>query len=165
MKVKKSLVNRIRGWLPKEPNVPINRVKAANAPTKAFKLLWYIVFFLILTFIVTAVIMFYIPFLAESLVNRTIALVIYASIVIVIYRVFGRDYYRRHPKEHRIRIMLASGAITAVTAMILFSVFLGSPKPYLPYLWIPVILLGVAGALIGGFFCKKMQKHNEVDFN
>ncbi len=151
----------IRGWFPKEPHVPVNRVEAAEAPTKAFKVLWYIVVFVILTFIVAAVIMFYVPFLAESLVNRTIALVIYASIVIIIYRIFGRDYYGRHPKEHRIRIILATGAITAITFMVLFSVVLGSPQPYLPYLWIPVILLGAAGALVGNLIWKKMHKHDE----
>ncbi len=161
MKIEKSKLNRIRGWFPKEPNISINSVKAADAPTKAFKVLWYLVFFTILAFIVAAVIMFYVPFLAESLVNRTVALAIYALVVFVVYRVFGRDYYRRHPKEHRIRIMLASGAIIAITSMILLSAVLGSPKPYLPYLWIPIILLGVAGAFVGGILWKKMRKHDE----
>jgi drug/metabolite transporter (DMT)-like permease len=142
------LEKRIRGWLPKEPNLPRNKVKMAEAPTKAFKVLWYVVVFAILALIVVAVIIFYIPFLAESLVNRTIVLVIYAMVAFALYRAYGRDYYKRHPRERRFRIMLVSGALTALTAMILLSVIL-APKPYLPYLWIPFILLGVVGAFIG----------------
>ena len=71
--------------------------------------------------IVAAVIVFYIPFLAESLINRTIVLAIYVAVVLVVYRAYGRDYFKRHPKEHRIRIIIASGALTAITTMILLS--------------------------------------------
>jgi amino acid transporter len=160
MNVKEYLENRIRGWLPKEPSMPSNRIKAAEAPIKAFKVLWYVVVFAILALIVTAVVIFYIPFLAESLVNRTIVLVIYALVAFALYRAYGRDYYKRHPREHRFGIMLVSGALTALTVMILLSVILGSPKAYLPYLWIPVILLGVAGAFIGDIILKKLQVNN-----
>jgi amino acid transporter len=154
----KQLANKIRGWFPKEPTLKSSRVKAVDAPTKAFKVAWYLLIFAILAFIVAAVVIFYVPFLSESLLNRTVALVIYASIVIIIYRIFGRDYFRRHPKEHRIRLMLASGAITAITSMVLFSLIFGSPQPYLPYLWIPVILLGIVGALVGNLIWKRMHK-------
>ncbi len=156
----KQLANKIRGWFPKEPSLPRSRVKAVDEPTKAFKVAWYLLVFTILAFIVVAVVIFYVPFLSASLINRTVALIIYASIVIIIYRIFGRDYYRRHPKEHRIRLMLASGAITAITSMVLFSVVLGSPQPYLPYLWIPVIFLGIAGALVGNMLWKRMHKND-----
>lgn len=157
----KQLANKIRGWFPKEPNLKNSRVKAVDEPTKAFKVAWYLLIFTILAFIVAAVVIFYVPFLSASLLNRTVALIVYASIVIIIYRIFGRDYYRRHPKEHRIRLMLASGAITAITSMILFSAVLGSPQPYLPYLWIPVIFLGIAGALVGNMLWKRMHKNDE----
>jgi uncharacterized membrane-anchored protein len=81
-------------------------------------------------------------------------------VAFALYRAYGRDYYKRHPREHRFGIMLVSGALTALTVMILLSVILGSPKAYLPYLWIPVILLGVAGAFIGDIILKKLQVNN-----
>lgn len=129
-----------------------------TAPTLPLKVLWYVVVFVILALIVAAVIVFYVPFLAESIMNRTIVLVIYVAVVLVVYRTYGRDYFKRHPKEHRIRIIIASGALTAITTMILLSVILGSPKPYLPYLWIPVILLAFIGALIGDRIAWAIQK-------
>ena len=117
----------------------------ANLPAKV---LMYIVVFVTLALIIAAVILFYIPFLAESLINRTIALLIYTAVILIVYHIYGRDYFKHHPKEHRIRIVLASGALAGLTFMIAFSVFLGSPQPYLPYLWILVILSALIGALI-----------------
>jgi hypothetical protein len=40
MGLKKHLEKRIRGWLPKEPNLPRNKVKVADAKTKAPKPQW-----------------------------------------------------------------------------------------------------------------------------
>lgn len=158
--LKKRLENSIRGWLPKEQHLQNYKVKVAKEQPKAFKILWYIVVFAILAVIAAAVIIFLIPFYAESLVNRTIVLVIYVLVVIAVYRAYGRDYFKRHPRERRFRIMLMSGTLTALTAMILLSVILGSPKPYLPYLWIPVIVLGVVGAFIGDMIWKMYQKRD-----
>jgi amino acid transporter len=155
--IKKFLENRVRGWLPKEPQAPSYKVKAVKAPTKAFKALWYVIVFAILALIVATVIVFYIPFLAESLVNRTIVLVIYALVALTLYRTYGRDYFKRHPRERRFRIILVSGALTAFTAMILLSLILGSPKPYL---WIAVILLAIVGAFIGDMIWKTLQKRD-----
>ena len=41
MNPKRYLENRIRGWLPKEPNLPSNKVKMADAKTKAPKPRWW----------------------------------------------------------------------------------------------------------------------------
>ncbi len=128
-----------------------------TAPTLPLKTLWYVVVLVILALIIAAVIVFYIPFLTESLINRTIVPVIYLVVVFALYRAYGRDYFKRHPKEHRIRIILASGALTAITTMILLSALLGSPKPYLPYLWILIIVLGVVGASLGDRIWRKLQ--------
>jgi hypothetical protein len=51
MNVKKILESRIKGWFPKEPNQPHTKVKLAEEPTKAFKVLWYVVVIAILTLI------------------------------------------------------------------------------------------------------------------
>jgi hypothetical protein len=41
MGIKKYLEKHIRGWLPKEPNLPSNKVKMADAKTKAPKPRWW----------------------------------------------------------------------------------------------------------------------------
>jgi len=159
MKRKTSIEQRIRGWFPKEPSLPNSRIKAAKAQTMP-KVLRVTVMLVILALIVAAVIFFFIPFYTESILNRAIWLVIYTIVVFALYRAYGRDYFKSHPKEHRFRIIFASGALTALTTMITLTVILGSPKPYLPYLWIPVVLLGVIGAFIGDIIRKTLQKQN-----
>jgi hypothetical protein len=60
MNVKKNLENRIRGWFPKEPNIPSNKIaaKASNLP-KAIRI--GVMFALLMS----AGVMFYIPFMGE----------------------------------------------------------------------------------------------------
>jgi amino acid transporter len=157
MGLKKYLKNRIRGWLPKESSQPSNKVKVTEAPTKALKIIWYVVVIAILMVIVAAVIVFYIPFLAENLVNRTIVLVIYAVGAVALYVAFGRDYYKRHQKERRVRIIVGSGLFTAFAVSVTLSLLLG-PLP--SYFWISFILLFAIGAFVGNLIMKKLEGHN-----
>jgi MFS family permease len=154
MNVKKALENRIRGWLPKESNPPNKKVKAAEAPSRARKVLWYLVVIAILTLILAAVIIVYIPFLAESLVNRTAALAIYAAISVVFYLAYGRDYYKRHPTKHRVSLILVSGLLTAFGVGTALRVLTG---PLTSYFWIPFILLCFIGGFIGDRIWRKFQ--------
>lgn len=157
MGLKKYLKNRIRGWLPKESSQPSNKVRVTEAPTKALKIIWYVVVIAILMVIVAAVIVFYIPFLAENLVNRTIVLVIYAVGAVALYVAFGRDYYKRHQKERRVRIIVGSGLFTAFAVSVTLSLLLG-PLP--SYFWISFILLFAIGAFVGNLIMKKLEGHN-----
>ncbi|MCW4005346.1 MAG: hypothetical protein NWF04_01910 [Candidatus Bathyarchaeota archaeon] len=152
MKTWKELKEVIRGWLPKEPNPQNSKVKAAGEPSKATRILWYVVVVAVLAVMVTAVIVFYVPFLAESFVNRTLAFVVYVPVVVAIYIIFGRDYYRKHPREHRARIIITSGLLTALTATVTLSLILGSLPPYF---WLYLILLFAIGSIIGDQITKK----------
>ncbi len=129
-----------------------------TAPTLPQKILWYIILLVILALIVGGVIVFYFPFISNYPIARIISTVIVALISIIFYRSYGRYYYKSHPKQQRAVIILISGALTLIISMIAFSLILSSPKPYLPYLWAPVILLAFIGAFIGDRIWRKMQK-------
>jgi predicted MFS family arabinose efflux permease len=146
--VKRALENRIRGWLPKEPSRQNPQMKAAADSSRAFKLLWYAIVFVFLALIIAAVIMFYIPFLAEGFVNRTLALVIYGMVAFVFYRAYGRDYYKRHPKESRAVFVACSGFASGFMISALLVALLGQPLPRTYSLLLFFGFVGV-GALVG----------------
>jgi drug/metabolite transporter (DMT)-like permease len=148
MNLKKCLKNQIHGWLPKETNPPNNKVKVTEAPTTAVKVLWYVVVLAILALIVVAVIMFYIPFLTESLVNRTIALVLFAPVAFAFYRAYGRDYYKSRPKESRAVFVACSGLASGFMISGLAVAFLGHPLPF-PYSLLLFFAIVGVGAFVG----------------
>jgi drug/metabolite transporter (DMT)-like permease len=158
MNVRQRLEDWIRGWLPKEPNSSQRKLNATTAlsPPKPVRVLIMIG---ILAVIVALVVLFYVPFIDENSVARGVSTVVLVVIGLVTYKVYGRDFYRAHPKQQRAVLIFTSGAFLAFTGMIVFSVVLGSPKPYLPYLWIPIILLALIGALIGDLIAQRLQKH------
>ncbi len=128
------------------------------APNKSFKIMWYTLVIVILSLIVALVIVFYVPFLREYPIARTISAVAWALIVYVVYRVSGgREYYRSHPTQQRVVIMFISGALTALTVTVTSAVLWGSLKPYFPHLWIPVVLLFFIGAVMGDIIRKTFQ--------
>ena len=155
MGLKENLENRIRGWLPKAPNQPCNKVKSAEAPTAAVKVLWYVVVFTILALILAGVIMFYIPFLAENIINRTISLVIIAILAFVSYHAYGRDYYKMHPKKSRAVFVACSGLASGFGISALVVIFLGQPLPRTYSLPLFFVIVGV-GALVGDKTGKKL---------
>ncbi len=73
------------------------------------------------------------------------------------YLAFGRDYYRRHPKEHRARIIITSGLLMALTVAIALSLRIG-PLP--PYFWIYSVLLFAIGVFASDRILKKSEVHN-----
>ncbi|MCW4017422.1 MAG: hypothetical protein NWF00_01855 [Candidatus Bathyarchaeota archaeon] len=148
MGFKENLKKHIRGWIPKE-----STLTAAQEPTKTVKALWYVVVVAVLALMVALVIVFYIPFLTESSINRTIALVVYAAMAVAVYLAFGRDYYRRHPKERRVRIIITSGLLMALTVAIALSLRIG-PLP--PYFWIYIVLLFAIGVFASDRILKKI---------
>jgi MFS family permease len=155
MGIKKYLEKRIHGWLPKEPNRPSSKVKVAEAPTKAFKVLWYVLVFAILTLIVASVIIFFIPFLAENSVNRLIVAVIYALAAIAFYIAYGRDYYKSRPKESRAVFVICSGLASGFMISGVMVGLLGHPLPRL-YSWLLFLTLIGAGAFVGDKVGKKL---------
>jgi len=155
MGLKENLENRIRGWLPKEPNQPNNKVRVAEAPTTAVKVLWYVVMFAILALITAAVIMFYIPFLAENIINRIVSLMLLAVIAFASYYAYGRDYYKMHPKKSRAVFVACSGLASGFGISALVVVFLGQPLPRTYSLPLFFAIVGV-GALVGDKAGKKL---------
>jgi uncharacterized membrane protein YfcA len=129
------------------------------SPPKAVRILIMIG---ILALIVALVVLFYVPFISEYSAARTVSLVVLALIGIVTYRAYERDFYKSHPKQQKAVIMFTSAAFTAFAGMITLSLILGSPKPYLPYLWIAIILLAFIGAFIGDLITKKIQKQTQT---
>jgi hypothetical protein len=169
MTVRKSLEERIHGWFPKQPNLPSNNVKAAEAPTKAFKILWYAVVLAILTLIIAAVIIFYIPFMVESFVNRTIALMVWfiALTAIIVYLTRTRDNYKRRPNYHstvnsllyrkyrsRAIFLISFGLATGFMLSGLVVGLLGQPLPRTYSLLLFFAFIGV-GAFIGDWIGRK----------
>lgn len=135
------------------------RVVESCVTSKSFKIMWYTLVIVILSLIVALVVVFYVPFLSEYPIARTISAVAWALIVYVVYRVSGgREYYRSHPTQHRVVIMFISGALTALTVTVTLAVLWGSLKPYFPHLWIPIILLFFIGAVMGDIIRKTFQK-------
>jgi MFS family permease len=155
MGLKKYLKNRIRVWLPKEPNRPSSKVKVAEAPTKAFKVLWYVLVFAVLTLIVASVIIFFIPFLVENSVNRLIVAVLYALAAIAFYIAYGRDYYKSRPKESRAVFVICSGLAAGFMISGLVVGLLGQPLPRTYSLLLFFALIGV-GAFVGDKVGKKL---------
>jgi hypothetical protein len=129
--------------------------KTALSPPKAVRILIMVG---ILAFIVVLVVLFYVPFISEYSAARAVSAVVLALIGVVTYRVYGREFYKSHPKQQRAVIMFSSAAFTAFAGMITLSLVLGSPKPYLPYLWVAIILLAFIGAFIGDMITKRIQK-------
>lgn len=129
-----------------------------TAPTLPLKILWYVVVFVILALMIVGVIVFYVPFINEYPIAQTASVVVLALIGIATYRSYGRYYYKSHPKQQRGVIIFISGALTLLISMVTFNLIWGSPKPYLPYLWIPVILLAFIGASIGDRIARVIQK-------
>jgi len=69
--LKKDLENRVRGWIPKEPKVPISKIKAAkiSSPPKVMRIAIMVG---ILVLMIVAAVMFLVPFMAESYLNHAI---------------------------------------------------------------------------------------------
>jgi len=168
MGLKKHLERFIRGWLPKEPQAPSYKVKMAKEPTKAFKVLWYVIVFAILALMITAVIVFFIPFYAESLLNRTIVLVfrvlvLTALVVLAVYfKRRGRNDNKAQPisqffyKKYRSRAiyMICFGLATGFMLSGLVVFLLGQPLPINYSLPLFFAFTGV-GAFIGDWIGKK----------
>ncbi len=156
MKAKKTLQNRVRGWFPKEPNTPQNRIKQLNFASPP-KIIRVIIIFSILAVMVAAVVLFYVPFIGEFPIAHTASVIVLAVIGIIVYRSYGRYYYRDHPQQQRGVTIFISSALTLLISMVTFNLVWGSPKPYLPYLWIPIILLVFIGAFLGNEVWKKIR--------
>jgi hypothetical protein len=131
-----------------------------TAPAWYLKVLWYVVVFVILALMIVGIIVFYRPIANEYPVAHTVLVVIFALINIALYRSYGRYYYKSHPKQQRGVIIFISSALTLLISMITFNLIWGSPQPYLPYLWISLILLVFIGAFIGDRIALAIQKHN-----
>ena len=88
-------------------------IKSCQAPSRSFRVLWYVVAFSILALMVAAVIIFYIPFLDESSTNRIIATLFTLLLILIVYLILGKGYYKsRPPKERRARFVMIIGFAT-----------------------------------------------------
>jgi hypothetical protein len=88
MGLKKNLERRIRGWLPKKPNLPSNKVQVADAKTKVPKPGWWRPLW-IATLLLTIASGFIIYFLLNVSLERTV------SAVALTFFCIGIAYYIR----------------------------------------------------------------------
>jgi hypothetical protein len=95
MNPRKYLENRIRGWFPKEPNLPSNKVKMADAKTKVPKPDWWKPLW-IATLLLTIASGFIIYFLLNVSLERTV------SAVALTFFCIGIAYYIRVKPSIRI---------------------------------------------------------------
>jgi len=154
MNLKKHLQGHIQGGLPKERNPPSNTLKAAEAPSKALKVLRYVGVIAVLSLIVVLVVTVYMPFIAENVVTRLVATVIYAGVAVAFYFAYGREYYKRHPKESRRVFVLCSGLFCGIAIPAIAVGILGRPLLFPSSLLLFFTLVG-AGAFIGDKVGKK----------
>ncbi len=148
--------NGHRDWLREGRKQRKDNVNVAEAPSKVMKGLRYVGVIAVLTLIVAAVILFYVPFITENSGYRHVLTIVYAGVAIALYFAFGREYYRRHPKEHRVRIIICSGLVTALAVGVAFRLLFG---PLLSvYVWVSLILLFAIGAFASDQVLKKLGK-------
>ena len=112
------------------------------------KVLRFVVVLAILALIVAAVIIFFIPFLAENSLNRLIVAMLIALVAVVSYRAYGRDYYKSRPKESRVVFMICFGLATGFMLSGLVVGILGQPLPRTYSLLLFFAFIGV-GAFVG----------------
>ena len=110
--------------------------------------------FAILALIIAAVIMFFIPVLAENSLIHLIVAVLITLVAIVSYRAYGRDYYKNRPKESRFVFMICFGLATGFMLSGLVVGLLGQPLPIHYSLPLFFAFIGV-GAFIGDWIGKK----------
>ena len=171
---KKDLKNRIRGWFPKEPGLPGNRMKAAKAwnPPKAMRVVIMVgILALMVIGVATGFITFLVPlsdsesFLVRRVIGLLPVLVGTAVVAIIIYT-------RRRPREDsavgqilrrtiigwRVRTIypvcfgLAAGFMLSAAVVSL----LGQPLPITYSLPLFFAFIGV-GAVIGEWIGRKVD--------
>jgi len=130
-------------------------VDSYRGPIKPLKALRYLLVIAILTVIATSVIIFYVSFLVENAIYRYIVIVLYALAAIAFYLAYGRDYYKRRPKESRVVFVLCSALLSGFMISAIVVGLLGHPLPF-PYSLLLFLALIAVGAFVGDKVGKKL---------
>jgi len=147
MSTLKSLENRIRGWIPKDP-VLVNRT--------------IIVFIAVLAALIIPI--YYLVLQATAFFGALWIIIYVAAVLAVRYIIHKTGFPMPSPRAQRIqatvrriRIIIASGLVTAFGISFAARLITG-PLP--TYFWIPFIILIAMGAFIGDSLWKTLQKHD-----
>lgn len=144
-------LSKIRGWIPKEA-----LVASYQANKQAIQLL------MILIIAALIIPIFYLVVQAEAFFG-VFWIIIYVTVVLAVrYIIHKTGFPMPSPREQRIqatvrriRIIIASGLVTAFGIGLVARLIIG---PLSAYFWIPFIILTIVGALIGDSLWKIFQK-------
>ena len=129
---------------------------------KAVKLKVIIVFIAVLAALIIPI--YYLAIESRALFGASWIIVYVAAVLVLRYIIHKTGYpqptqngTRAQIITHRIRIMIASGLLTAFAIGTVSRLIIG-PLP--SYFWIPFVILIVVGAFIGDSLRKALQKHD-----
>jgi hypothetical protein len=150
----KSITNKIRGWIPKEP-ISAQTIRTLNV-------------FLIAFMAVLIIPIFYLAIQATNYLG-VFWPIIYLVVVLVSRYIINKTGFKTAlPAQsqtillrvHRIRISVASGLLTAFGVGLAARLLTG---PLSAYFWIPFVVLTIVGALIGDSLWKTLQKRDSAE--
>jgi hypothetical protein len=150
MKHKTPIKQRIRGWIPKES------IKISVQTSRTLSI------FMIVIMAVLIVPIFYLGLQATNYLGILWPIIYLAMVLVVRYIIHKTGFPMPSPRAQRIevtvrriRIIIASGLVTAFGIGLTARLILG---PLSAYFWIPFIILTIVGALIGDGLWKIFQK-------
>ncbi len=124
MNILKSLENRVRGWFPKEPNIPSTKVKATKVPNPP-KAVRVVILFGILAIMAVTVVIFFMPFVNQPGLYRAVPTIIgIVSTVVVAYLVNKKTLPKPTSRDRKIGFALVAIVLLMVLVNFLINRYL-----------------------------------------